>query len=380
MSVRIHNLDGFAGLIPGDVVAYLRANGWADAGGRPGVASVWKHPGRGASVMVPLDPTYEDFAATLAEAVKLTAAVEGRDEPAVLEDMRQSGMDVVRVRVRESDAADGTMPLVERAGPLYAGVPDLMAAAASAAVDSRPRFGSSRPAPVAEFVRRLRLGQSERGSYVLKVLSPVPPRLGAAVNLLGETDEPFERRAVVMLGRALRAVRAAADEAGVSGRFEPFERAVRDGVSANLCEALVKIGGAGPGGEMAFHWTWAKTRPNDADVPREVTLPADRLPLLAEAARQFRATAPVEAVELQGFVVKLQTTTPDGPPAGPVTIHALADGVVRKVVVALSEADHRAAIDAYNRRATVVCTGDLVLQGSQYTLQNPRGFAVLPDD
>jgi len=381
VAVRIHDLNAFRGLAPADVVAYLRANGWRDAGGTPGVASVWRHPDSGGEVFVPLDPSYADFTERLADVVKTAAAADHRrDEPAVLEDMQTAGVDVVRVRVRQSDAADGTVALVDRAVPLYAGVPDLMAAAACAANDPRSRYGTSRPVPVNEFVRRLRLGQSERGSYVLKVLSPVEPRLGTA-DALFEADEPFARRAVLALGRAVRAARAAADEAAVTSRFDPFERAVADGVSANLCEALVKIGGgAGRDGEMAFSWTWAATRPADASAPREASIPADRLPLLAEAARQFRASAPQEAVEVRGLVVRLQKETSDGPPAGPVTVHGLVDGVLRKVVVTLPETEHRAATDAYNRSATVVCTGDLVRNGSLYTLQNPRGFAILADE
>ena len=52
------------------------------------------------------------------------------------------------------------------------------------------------------------------------------------------------------------------------------------------------------------------------------------------------------------------------------TILAFVDGLPRKVHVTLQESEHQKAVTAYQRGATVTCSGELTRQGSQFVLQN----------
>jgi hypothetical protein len=111
-----------------------------------------------------------------------------------------------------------------------------------------------------------------------------------------------------------------------------------------------------------------------------VVFPGDRFPVVEEAARWFKASAPSEEVEIRGAVVRLQRKDETGPPTGPVTLWAVVEGKPRKVSLELAEADHQIALQAYKEGATVVCTGTLVRTGQLFTLQNPRQFTIVPDD
>ena len=94
----------------------------------------------------------------------------------------------------------------------------------------------------------------------------------------------------------------------------------------------------------------------------------------------FRAKAPPESFELRGGVIKLQRSDQQGPPSGPVTILTFLDGLPRKVQVTLAEADHQKAVEAYQRGATVTCSAELIKQGTQFVLQNPREFTVSQEE
>src|SRR5262249_22821185 len=151
------------------------------------------------------------------------------------------------------------------------------------------------------------------------------------------------------------------------------------GVSANLCSALAALGGSDPqpGDELAVSFTWARSQPTDPAVPREIVFPGDRFPVIAEAARLFRSSAPPEKSEIRGVIVQLKADQPDGPSAGPVVVRAELCGKTRRVQITLDPRSHHVAWQAYESRAEVVCRGELIRTGNNLTLQNPRGFAVV---
>lgn len=76
----------------------------------------------------------------------------------------------------------------------------------------------------------------------MTVISKLPPLLRSEdSNLFGKTEEPYERQVTADLASALVAIEQATESAASTGEFQSFENAVRDGVSANLCEAIAGL-------------------------------------------------------------------------------------------------------------------------------------------
>jgi hypothetical protein len=122
----------------------------------------------------------------------------------------------------------------------------LLVAAARSVVERRAHHPPGQPpGPVRAYLDRVRLGQTEQGSYVVTLLSPIGTD-AAEAERAGRLplEDPFPRTAVAMLARALETARDTAERvaAGV-GRLETFHETVEAGVSANLCDSLAKIGG-----------------------------------------------------------------------------------------------------------------------------------------
>lgn len=382
MKVDIREREVFQNLNPVEIASYLRSTGWHDIALQPNHSSSWKKSIDGGSfeLLLPLNRAISDFVSRMADVVSDLAAVEQRSQLEILTDLQTAGADVLRVRLRNPESANGTLP-IEQGVSLVDNTRELLLAGACAAVEPRPYFATRKPDLANQFLSNLRFGQSERGSYVLTILSPVPPHLAPVDGELFEIEEPFARRAVWTLSRALQALREAADIALSSGRADPFNEAVSAGVSSNLCSALARMAKGVPATcELALSWTWARSRPVETGAIRDVVFPGDRVPVIDEAARLLKVTAPREEVEIHGVVMKLQKEGEEGPPAGPVTILAFIDGTPRRVTVPLAMEDHRVAIQAYERGIAVACTGDLIKSGRQYTLQNPRGFTFVSEE
>jgi hypothetical protein len=368
----------YLALRPLEVASYLRAHGWREVKVYPGKGAAWTNERNGETfeILLPYNPELGDFVLRLSEALDTLALAEQRPASAVWEDLTASGADLVRAAAQRPDAADGTLPL-EEGVRLIDNARDLMLAGACAADSPRPVYPAARPRRVTEYLGRLRLGQTRRGSYVVSILVPVPQALRA--DLFGEIEEPFERQATATLARALVAVQEAAERAATTGRFDAFEAAVPRGVSANLCQALTGMAGLeNRVTALQFDFSWSPTRPAAESLPRRVRVTADALPLIGEAGRLLRETSPREDVILRGTVVRLdRRERADG---GWITVLSYVDERLRPVRVELEEAEYNLAIQAHQDRAPVRCVGDLTHEGRGLILRNPRRFSLEPLD
>ena len=68
--------------------------------------------------MVQFSGSTVDFILRIADAVKTLAAVEQRSELEILADLQETNADVIRIRLKQADAANGTVPLLEHGVPL----------------------------------------------------------------------------------------------------------------------------------------------------------------------------------------------------------------------------------------------------------------------
>ncbi len=382
MKAAVQDADVLGALSPLDVATYLRAHGWMLS---KTVGPFWRYAlapdgGRRSEVEVPRSSDFEDLPLRMAELLSTLARVEQRSQLAVLRDLAVTGSDVVRVRLIGSELADGSLPLTDGA-ELVERAHELMLFAACATAHPRAYFGSRKPREATEFVRKLRLGQTEQGSFVVTVLSPVAPQLSANAsgNLFPESlPAPFERRVTETLMKATRAAAVAAVEAGASGDLRPFDLAVHDGASANFCDSLAGMLVDKPYLALELSVSWSRNRRAPEGLVVPVRLNRDAAPLLVSAANQLKARAPREDVDLEGYVVRLDSDDPVG--GGDVVVVGDVDAGARRVKMALDAADYQRAVDAHGRTARVSCSGRLTKDGRQYELKAPRDFTVLGDE
>jgi len=368
-------------LRPLEVADYLRATNWRKADEEQGRASYWlkgTDSGEEIEILLPLDRDLADYAQRMGEVLAYLELAEERSQLEILSDLLTSRADVIRIRRQYGDVAEGTMPL-DDAVEVFSSARDMMMAAACAAVEPKAYYHARRFTEANRYVDGLRIGQTERGSYVVTIVSRVPPDLTLFEEDDGvEVEDPFERRVTTLLAEAAHAISVAAGEATI----DAFERAIEQGVSANLCRALVGLSEHGEDhGDVSLGFTWSRVRRPSEGVPTHVSLPADAVAVVGEAARVLRETSPREDFELDGVVTRLER----GPKAqsGDVTILGFVEGQQRKVRAQLPPGVYDHAIRAHQERLAVTCFGDLVKEGRSYRLRDPRGFEVKqeePDD
>ncbi|MXY61919.1 MAG: hypothetical protein F4Y87_00430 [Synechococcus sp. SB0665_bin_28] len=285
------------------------------------------------------------------------------------------------VRIRVADSDDGSLGLNEGVD-LVSGARDLIRSAACSLSRAQPVYRAGAIQEARELLEQVRLGQTDQGSFVITVLTPVvPPPLQLELYpelsddvLRGDEDRdaPIQRKMTRRLVEALKAARESTERAA-AGESDAFSRVVEKGVSANLCEALTCL--IGPFSTLDIGVSWAQTRPSPlSEAP--VQFGSRDSPILQEAARRFRDRAPREEVHLPGFVERLKR--PETKDDGTIHLRAHIDGQQQAVTAVLAQSDYDRAVQAHRDKAMVTLKGDLERKGQRWWLLNGKVESVLP--
>ncbi len=378
MNVEIRDSEAFQSLSPPEVVAYLRSHGWAQSQkSDPPKWLSWIRTENDEEFegLQPLDRSFRDYSIRMRELMEVLSAVEKRSQSEIYADLLTTFADIVRIRIDDSEILDGTLP-IEINAQIAQKTRDLMLAAACSATGKKAVWHSRKPQQAVDQVKKVRIGQSERGSYIVTVISRVSPALELPGNgQLFETAPPFERQVIQTLATSLDTLDKAAASAAISGQMDAFDASVSKGVSANLCDAVTGLWGDDNGNRcLEFSFSWSPARPVSANIPSKIRFTADRIPFIREAARVMKEREPIGDFELAGTVVKLEKG--ENAQFGRVTVLGLVEGKPKRVCLELKDSDYQLAIDAHKHERSIRCLGTLNKEGKGLVLQNPLEVSI----
>jgi hypothetical protein len=360
-----------AALSPRDVAGWLRGQGFTHAGafGEYGAVFSKKTELEEQEVILPNTPSARDFTRRMAELVDEIARIYDRPSHDVLTDLTLAPFDVVKVRSPDADDY-GSIPLPTGLD-LHEEARNLVLAAANAAASPLPRrsWRGRRFEEVGAYLENVRLGQSQRGSFVLTLLSPWDFTTDTNRSLdFGQAT--FGRRVTLALARALRATETAMRET-VAGSVSPLVEAYRHGVTSNFCLALAKLAREGGGIDVSI--VWSPAQPEGESVG--IRLKREDASVLTEAAKELSRQEPEPDVSLEGLVAAI-TEEPERFD-GSAVLETNVLGGVRRVRIQFGGPERRLIYDAARDKKWVRVVGDLQREGRRLTLMNPRDISVI---
>ena len=348
---------------------YARAAGWNVAGTYRRHSDVYAGDGK-PEIIVPRTDVIDDYAMAVSDLIAVFARVLERDEASVYRDLTLADRDVMRIRALDAEP-DG-LPF-ESGHAMLAGARGMLIAAAKSLDNNRLVYPSGASGAAANYLNRIHLGHTERGSFALVLVSPaIAPPLHPWLPDDDDASTLPERRVAQRLSQSLFAARAAAERAA-RGEGNAFSNEVGfQGVSANLCEAVAALVTGVAAFDVSF--SWAMTRPAVAQRG-PVSFSYGDVPLLKEAARSFRSLEPEYDQRLHGFIERL--ARPQTDIDGTVTLKTSVGGSSRSVAAVLNQTDYELAIAAHHSRAIVTLEGDLERVGPRRHLRNARLVEVI---
>lgn len=375
MKTSINDPGALRSITPAALVAYALSEGWKRVESFGDHSDVYCRA-NSPELILPGTDSLGDYPAVVSSILNILSVEEGRDELQLFRDLAGADRDVIRVRAPEADN-DGSVS-IDAGVELVWQARDMLLAAACAAKDPRAAYRAGKVKDAASYMNRVRLGQTEQGSFIVTLLAPVPP----ALDLLDqgtlwpiEAEEPFDRRVTRTLTKALEASRRAAESAVRGNGMLAFQDAIGSGVNANLCDALATLIDKGSGLEVSI--TWARTRPTP-EKRKIVRFSESEGEIFREAASRFRTLEPRPDETLNAFVVALDRQ-PDAI-EGKVSLKTFLDGQPVSVRATLPPDMYHRALGAHDASQSVVVTGDLKRAGQRWILENPRNLQVILDE
>lgn len=359
---------------PRGLRAYLRTNGWTKTGVFGDRGDVYEQTGMTSEIVAPVSSDLGDYGTRILQIADILGDAEARDSFAVLRDISLAAVDLIRVRAHAVE--DRSVPL-DAGLTLVAMAREALLAAACAA--DRPqrayRSGSNRKAT--DYLKQVRLGHTEGGSYVITLLSPVPPLLEVLqTEAFPEiAAEPYPRQVTRMFARGVVATREALDLADRDEGIGAFDDRVSAGVSANLCSAIAGL--LSDRERVGIGVSWALTRPSPARR-RTVTFRRREGPVLAEASRVLRDRQDRPSERISGYVRALRRESDAH--QGRVTVKAVVDGALTSVQVEFPPRDYTRIVEAHDKRLDITLDGDLIRVGQRWHLENPRNLYVASEE
>ena len=353
---------------PSSISGYLRSAGWTPIDASDAWAR-WKMvvDGRELVLTVPLRGHAPDYRRRVMELLDDLRALENRASEQIAHDIRSSGSDVIRIRLR--GASDSGRISIEHGARAFQRTRDLLLAAACAAVEKRPIYSRRKPSRATEYLNRTKFGPTESGSFVLTIESSVPPQLAGPLELPDIEPEPFDRSVCLALANATTSARRIVDQISVTSSMDTVVAGVQHGVSSNLCEALAGlIDDAGMSQSVEMSFRWASARPV-AEAPRSVTFDSDAAPFLWEMGKTLREQSTIADFELVGPVHKLTSAAPDH--GGEIIVAMTDPWPGRKVRVVLTRPAYQLAAQAHTSGLWISCEGELIRQGDDDQLAQP---------
>ena len=393
MKVSIQDKKALQAVSPAALSAYARSAGWTKVDTYGKHSDVFTGDGL-PEIILPRTARLGDYARVVSMIIKIFAKVIDADELAIYRDLGMADRDAVRVRAVDGD--DSGSVAVSDGISLLSGAHDMFLAAACSLQRPQPLYRAGANREAMAYLKRVRLGQTEQGSFAITLLSPVisPPMqqqpLFSALEYGDDSTErkatrhpvdpiqqplfsaleygndPIERKVTRRLADSLAATRLATEKT-VGGDTGAFSEAVARGVSANLCEALVKL--IEPFSTLDISLVWARTHPMST-ARNVIHFDAHDAPILREAARLFRDREPRPDICLLGVVQSLKRGEMDT--EGTISLLASIDGQNQAVMSVLKQSDYERAIQAHETKSPLVMEGDLERTGQRWRLLNPR--------
>jgi hypothetical protein len=355
--------------------SYLSAQGWqkvAEFGNKGDVYSLGTAP----EIVAPSSLIFADYPNIISQILSILSSVENRSEIAVLKDLLVSEVDLIRVRAPSAED-DGSIS-IEAGVELIQQSRDLLLAAACSATQPKRVYRAGRNQQATEYLNGVRIGQTEIGSFVVTLLSPVPPSLAEnpQVDLWPSlASEPFQRKVTRRLVDALRAASEAVSLANRGMGITVFEERVDSGISANLCDATAKLIQDGDGLDVSVSWALTRLTP---DRRVEVKFKRADSEILREAAKVLRDREARFGEKIYGYVTNLSRNK--DAIEGRVTIKTEIDGVMSSVRADFESEQYRKIVEAHEQRKVVTLEGDLQRDGQRWKLTNTRDIQILLDE
>lgn len=377
MSQDIRALIPYVKDISVDLVAYyLKKVGWIGKEHSVYPVNVFSQDGQH-EIVIPQRNDFKDKPYMVAVAVNFLSVFEGLDFNTMVSRIKSINRDSLRLRLFKNEEDIDSIPL-SKAAQVIENMKTYLNYSACTEDDPKPFFQRATNVG-SEFVDGCRFGHTFRGSFGLTIESPIQLPKEIQLSLIGEKPKaPFERR---VMERVIRGVQTASS-LSVEKNVELITENFRNGLNANMCEALSEVVQETDGLGLEYEVLWSPEWEvaDDLVEVEALQVKAETTKILDSAASIMRDRKIEEQVSITGVISNLKSEFKidevglDGYDRDVVIQPVVGEYKNRKVHVELSDEDYKKACNIHRDQKIIHIAGLIRKKGRSWTLVRYRDF------
>lgn len=322
---------------------------------------------------IPAAEDYDDFYIILHDVIRALSKVEKRAESEIIKDINATFVDRIELRIISNVSEDGKLP-IDYAAECVEGLKELVLYALCAEQSVQPIcYRASDYAK--SFLSNFKLAQTEKGSFILNIDIQVVDEDNEQAVLTGfETPIPLEHKVIERIGTAFSQVDAVVrNERQLT---ETAENAYEAGITANMCDALMKMRPLSDNDHISTTIRYASALTNQTGRTEHVDMHTNHFLIIDELAKIYRNKIAVQNANLVGIVRSLSKRHDIDGEMKTIRLYTSFDGCSRTVTIDLSDDQYRIACDAHRDGLEVEVSGELDTSERYWTMSKITHFAI----
>lgn len=322
----------------------------------------------------PASETFADFYVGLQSVLETLSSYHDKPVKEIVKEITASYHDLLEFRIKSQISNDGQLPL-DYASECINGIKELILYAACAEQSSQPVcFRTTNNAR--NYLNSFKFSQTEVGSFVINIGIQVVDEEEQYMLEGIEVDRGVEHKIVQRIGQSIKQIDRITNDMNLFD--EIVSDAYKSGVTANICEALMKLNPGSSDVEIDTKIRYATAcGKKDADV---VKIRNGHFCIMNEISKYYRGNESQMSVSVEGYITSLNKKKIDEVHSDRLIRAFVAlNGAMRTVVAELCDEDYRIACNAHRDGEKIIISGILDMSKKIYKFLSVDSFGIIPE-
>lgn len=347
---------------------YMLLNGWfRDYNFKNKNTMVFKSAGK--TIAIPASEKFDDFYFTIERMLKNLELYLGKNSSEIIKEIITSYYDRLEFRIQSDFVTDGKLPL-GYAADCIEGLRNLVLYSSCAEQKAQPVClkPSNRSR---DLMNNFKLAQTEIGSFIINIDTEVVDEKKEQFDLdVAPAEYPLEHRVVQRIFTAISQINDVAEDR--KSVTELVNNAYFDGITANMCDALLRLKADEVEIDATIRYASALTK--RAGMVEKIVLKPKHFYVLDEVSKKYREVVKYEDISLKGYVGEMKKELPQRS----IVLLTIVHEKLRRVHMELSDSDYKIANDAHMSDRQIEVFGELDMSSpKKWVLNDPSGIKLI---
>jgi hypothetical protein len=327
------------------------------------------------TLVIPSSEKYKDFYIVLPDVIDTLADIYEKSAKEIIKDITSSYYDMLEFRIKSKISEDGVLPL-GYASNCIEGLKELILYSACAEQSKEPIcLRSTNNAK--EILDNFKLAQTEVGSFIINIDIQVVDEKYEQFKLPDcNNDIPVEHKIVKRIGKAIHQIDEIAKDQSSFDKLLPT--AYESGVTANICDALMKLKPENVDAEIETKIRYASAISQRLDDIEVVNFKGNHFYVIDEISKRYKNVENKKNANIRGIIKSLDKTRVSKQRyKRNISILTSIEGQERVIKAELSEEDHNSACDAFRDEQEIEVNGILDMGKKNWELKQISSFKII---